>query len=231
MQRRNLLGDKFGNLTVVTHAGKDKSGAKLWLCQCDCGNMATVRTDHLISGHTQSCGCLWKRIRDNQISDRNPNYKHGGKGTKLYWVWCSMRARCNRKTDKRYDHYGGRGIEVCSEWDDFSVFREWAYSTGYREGLSIERRDNDGDYCPGNCIWATPKIQANNQSTTTFIKIGDVEKPLHVWAEFIGIHPEALRNRLYRGWPVERALFEKTSLDKHHRSMKSQEANLGGGQT
>lgn len=144
----------------------------------------------------------------------NGRYKHGGTGTKLYEVWCSMRARCNRKTDKRYDHYGGRGISVCEEWSDFVAFRNWALKNGYQEGLTIDRIDNDGPYSPENCRWTTKKVQNNNQSTTTIIKVGDVEKPLHIWADFIGIPPEALRRRLYDGWNVERALFEKIDTTK-----------------
>jgi hypothetical protein len=134
--------------------------------------------------------------------------------TKEYEVWCSMRARCNRKTDKRYDHYGGRGISVCEEWSDFVAFRNWALKNGYQEGLTIDRIDNDGPYSPENCRWTTKKVQNNNQSTTTIIKVGDVEKPLHIWADFIGIPPEALRRRLYDGWNVERALFEKIDTTK-----------------
>ena len=150
----------------------------------------------------------------------NGNYKHGGKGTKLYEVWCSMRARCNRPTAGMYERYGGRGIRVCKEWDDFPTFREWAQKSGYKEDLSIERKDNDGDYCPENCVWATAKEQANNQSTTLKIKMLDVEKPLHVWADFLGLNPDTLYYRIKRGWSVERALFEKPSLNKHGRGLE-----------
>lgn len=142
-----------------------------------------------------------------------------------------MRARCKRPTDKRYNRYGGRGIKVCNEWDDFATFRSWAYSHGYQEGLSIERQDNDGDYCPENCIWATPKIQANNQSTTTILKIGDVEKSLHSWAEFAGIAPEALRHRIYAGWDVKTAVFTRTSRKRtrsRHRAALSERGGTDG---
>lgn len=110
--------------------------------------------------------------------------------------------------------YGGRGISVCEEWSDFVAFRNWALKNGYQEGLTIDRIDNDGPYSPENCRWTTKKVQNNNQSTTTIIKVGDVEKPLHIWADFIGIPPEALRRRLYDGWNVERALFEKIDTTK-----------------
>lgn len=141
--------------------------------------------------------------------EKNIQYKHGGAKTKLYVVWCSMKARCNRPTWQGYERYGGRGIKVCDEWSDFAMFRDWAMANGYAEGLTIERKDNDGDYCPQNCTWATKKQQSNNQSTTIKIKYMDIEKTLHEWADFLGIKPCTIYYRFTHGWPIERVLFEK----------------------
>lgn len=150
----------------------------------------------------------------------NCNFKHGGKGTKLYEVWCSMRRRCNSPKDKRYKIYGGKGVFVCKDWEDFKNFKEWSIANGYKEGLTIDRIDNNGPYSPNNCRWTTHKVQNNNQSTTTILRIGDVEKPLHEWSDFVGIKPETLRRRIYAGWSIERALFEKVTFDKHEHKRK-----------
>lgn len=141
----------------------------------------------------------------------NGNYKHGCKNTKLYVVWCDMKARCNRKTHKAYKYYGAKGVKLCAEWDDFSAFKEWADMNGYKEGLSIDRINNSGNYEPGNCRWVTAKQQANNQETTTRLKVIDTEKTLHEWADFIGIKPATIHYRLRHGWDIEKALFTKVN--------------------
>lgn len=146
---------------------------------------------------------------------------HGGKGTKLYEVWCSMRARCNCKTNKHYKDYGGRGILVCSDWDNFSNFKKWSEENGYKEGLSIERINNDGNYEPNNCRWATMKQQCNNQRNTLRFEFNGEVKTLHEWAEFLSISAATLYQRIYvLNWSVERAFTENVSLDRYHRSVK-----------
>ena len=151
--------------------------------------------------------------------EKNGNYIHGGKNTKLYEVWCSMRQRCNNPNSKMYKHYGERGIKVCEEWQkDYSSFKKWAISNGYCEGLTIDRIDNNGDYSPSNCRWATWKMQANNQRKTTRIEYLGVCRTLHEWSDFLGIAPNTLYHRLYKlGWSTERAFTEKVSLNKYFR--------------
>lgn len=124
---------------------------------------------------------------------------HGGRKTKLYHVWCSMKRRCFSKSSRGYRWYGARGITVCEEWrNDFACFRAWALDNGYKEGLSIERKNNDGDYCPENCRWATKKEQANNQRNTIRIEYKGEEKTLHEWADCLGIKPDTLYARIFR---------------------------------
>lgn len=149
----DLTGEQIGEWTVLYRVENAKNGQARWHCICSCGRERDVDGGSLRRGTSQSCGHF--RV--------NGNPKHGGRWTKLYMVWVSMRSRCFTVSNKDYESYGGRGITVCKEWDDFSVFRKWALSNGYKEGLSIDRKNNDGNYEPSNCCWATAHEQRINQ--------------------------------------------------------------------
>lgn len=102
-------------------------------------------------------------------SSKKGNYKHGGRYERLYYIWKTMRQRCNNPRSQKYKNYGGRGIVVCSEWEDYATFRKWAFENGYEETLTIDRIDVDGDYCPRNCKWSTIMEQENNRTNTHWI--------------------------------------------------------------
>ncbi len=147
-----MINQTFNNLTVIAKAPKiDRHGR--WLCQCSCGNQTEVRATALRSGRTKSCGCLQKQAVTT----------HGGKKTRLYQTWINMRRRCNDPKAKDYKNYGALGVTYTPAWDDFSIFRDWALSTGYNDNLTIDREKVEGNYEPSNCKWSDWNTQAANQ--------------------------------------------------------------------
>lgn len=163
MAYKDLTGQRFGMLTVTGRCGLDVSRKNaMWFCLCDCGDGTITSTSHLKSGHTKSCGCQ-KGATENNIATRlQPT--HGMSRTRLYKTWLGMRARCNNPNNPKYDLYGGRGIMVCEEWlHDFVPFHDWAMANGYRDDLTIDRIDCDGNYEPSNCRWATITEQNRNR--------------------------------------------------------------------
>ncbi len=155
----DMIGRRSGRLLVVSRAGSGQKGLALWLCRCDCGAEMVAVGSHLRSGRTDSCGCL-KRERLS-VS----NTKHGFSKHPLYRVRVGMIARCHNPKNTHFYCYGGRGITVCREWrDDRESFFLWALANGWEPGLDIDRRDNDGNYEPGNCRFVTPAVNARNRS-------------------------------------------------------------------
>ena len=151
----------------------------------------------------------------NQKHEKNHAYKHGGrfldKPERLYTVWRIMRSRCRCASDKDYPRYGGRGISVCEEWEDYAVFRAWAVANGYdanapKGQCTLERIDVDGNYCPENCRWATAKEQGNNRRNNVRLEYQGVIHTLPEWAEILNIPCSTLRNRYAHGWEINRML-------------------------
>lgn len=155
---RDLRGQKFGRLTVIERAGSDTGRNALWVCKCDCGNEKVVAGYRMLRGTTTSCGCARKEQKHEQL------YIHGMTNTRLFHIWQGMVMRCTRPQDARWPNYGGRGVSICDEWShDFKAFYDWAISHGYKEDLSIDRINNNGNYEPDNCRWATAAEQVRNR--------------------------------------------------------------------
>lgn len=206
----DLTGQRFGRLTVVSRAENDARGQARWYCNCECGaENIIVRGRHLISGHTQSCGCLHNEGFSAITS------KHLKSNEKLYGIWADMKRRTKTETRKDFKYYGGRGIKVCNEWDnDFEAFYKWACDNGYADGLDIDRKDNDKDYTPQNCRWVTHKKNCSNKSDNRHIMVDGVTKTLSEWADCSNINQNTLLQRLKRGWSIEKALTTPTRKRK-----------------
>lgn len=208
--KEDLKGRRFTRLVVLEQAedfiGTNGRHYPQWLCQCDCGSDPVIkRGDSLKNGHAKSCGCLHLEVsRSNFIT-------HGDSYTKLYAVYRSIIDRCYNVNNKRFADYGGRGIDVCDQWkNDYGVFKQWAIMSGYEEGLSIDRIDNDVGYNESNCRWATRKTQQNNTRFNHLLEYNGKIQTIAEWAEEVHIKYDTLYARIYRGWEAERALMTPT---------------------
>lgn len=200
------IGRRFGRLVVegVSRERRGKRDMIIAHCRCNCGREKDVFWQALADGRVKSCGCLNRELAAMRGREST---KHGGSRTRLYKIYSSMRERCYRPQHMHYANYGGRGIEICPEWrGDFAAFREWAMSHGYADNLSIDRIDNDRGYSPDNCRWADAKTQCGNRRTCHMLTVDGQTHTLSEWARISGIKNSTIRERLKRGWSIERAL-------------------------
>ena len=155
-------GKRYGRLTVICKDGTiDKHIA--WKCKCDCGNITTVNGKWLRAGKTTSCGCFHKELLSKRSTTNGISKTNDPKLRRLYRIWHNMKSRCSNPKVPCYHCYGGRDIKVEEVWNKFEVFKDWALANGYKDNLTLDRVNNDGNYGPSNCRWATNKEQANNR--------------------------------------------------------------------
>lgn len=196
-------GQKFGHLTIIerlpdyiTPKGAHKL---LYLCECDCEKHTRVKVTamHLASGHTTSCGCESARLSAERLAQRDRDRaKHGLYNTRIYKIWVGMIDRCYNPNCSHYQNYGGRGIKICSEWynpnnplsaDNLRNFWNWAIMNGYRDDLSIDRNNVDGDYCPENCSWESAINQMNNTRSIKYVTFNGSIMSIGMVARALGI--------------------------------------------
>lgn len=209
-QYKDITGEKYGKLTAIRPVERrTKSGGIIWLFECECGNTKEIPANSVRSGLVKSCGCLHK--------------KHGDTRTRLFNIWVDMRMRCKHKGQK---HWHDKGIKVCAEWDDYLSFKKWALSSGYKDGLTIDRIDSEGDYTPENCRWATYKEQSRNLSSNRWVTINGNSKLVKDWCEELKIVSPATVYRRVReyGWTYEKAIT--TPVRKPFSIVKDESENI-----
>lgn len=201
MKASELVGKRFGNIEVLRREPNNKYGNTMWLCRCDCGTEWVVVAGAL--KYIRNCRkCGYKKVAEHRT-------KHGGAYTRLYKVYKGMLGRCNNPNRKGYQNYGGRGINVCEEWqgeNGYETFRKWALENGYDDKQSIERIDVNGDYCPENCKWIKKSDQAYNKRNSLIYEMDGKKQDLAQWAREYGINYYTLWSRLKRGMDIRSAL-------------------------
>lgn len=199
-----LVGKRYGHLVVISDSSKRATnGHRRVVCRCDCGNVKEISISHLKTGASRSCGCGVRKATIRRCTT------HGDTGTRLHNIWLGMRRRCYNKNEAAYPRYGGRGITICSEWNDYSCFKEWSLTHGYRDDLSIDRIDVNGNYSPSNCRWATIREQARNKRDNRVVEINGQKKLITEWLKESPVSASAVYDRLRKGWDIETALFTK----------------------
>ncbi len=199
----DLTGVRFGRLVVISFAGMIRNSISTWRCACDCGGIKITEGSRLKRGRVESCGCLAKELTSIRAK------KHGMYGTSEYQCWINMNSRCHNPNHYSYARYGGVGISVCSRWrKSFDCFlSDMGMKTS--KNHSIDRINGRGNYEPSNCRWATWKQQGENKISTKWITFNGRTQCETDWCKEFGIIRQTFRNRLKRGWDIERALTLK----------------------
>lgn len=204
------IGDQLHRLTILEFKTVQRYGQNITLakCECVCGIIITRKLANIISGTTKSCGCLQSEIQSELAKKRNFKHGKGSLETRLYRIWCGMRARCYKSYTVGYRNYGGRGIKVCAEWHDYEAFEKWALQNGYDDNLTIEREDVNKDYCPENCKWITLAKQQSNKTNSVLVTAWNETKTLAEWGRDprSAIDYRMIKYRIDNGWKTETAI-------------------------
>lgn len=198
---KDYTGKKYGKLIVLEFIER-KNRKTYWKCRCKCGNKIIIPITYLTTGDTKSCGCL----RAEKSKERCLSRKKI-KNKRLYSIWIDMRRRCYNSNRNSYKYYGNKGIKVCDEWkNNFMSFYNWAIINGYKDNLTIDRIDVNGNYEPNNCRWATLKEQANNTNGNHYVLYKNKKMTLKQFSENYNINYDLVKNRIRLGWDIEKIL-------------------------
>lgn len=193
----SLIGKKFNMLTIVSYKKKGKNNKNYFVCKCDCGKIKEIRANHILNDNQYSCGCIKTKYADRTI------------GNAIYDTWNRMMHRCYDTNHHKYARYGARGIKVCDEWkNNYDNFYKWSLDNNFQLGLSIDRIDNNGDYEPSNCRWATRKQQMRNTSRNRYITYKGETHSLAEWCEILNVKYGTASTRLHRGKSLDQ-VFSK----------------------
>lgn len=208
----DMINTSWGRLLVVSRAGVDREGKAVWSCICSCGATLSVRGKSLRSGNTKSCGCL-QRDKASARAATGITTTHGasrrGEAHSTYEVWRSMVTRCGNPRHEAYPLYGGRGVTVCPQWLGATGFATFLADVGFQPfGMTLDRRENNGGYCPENVRWASWHTQSRNRRSNRVITFGGASRVVSDWATELGVHLSTLRYRIAH-WGTERALSSK----------------------
>jgi len=200
----DIRGQTFTRLTVIDRAANYKNGSARWRCRCECGNEVIAIGQKLRDGRVKSCGCY------NRDVARQRMQTHGESSTRLFKIWGGMLNRCSNPRNRNWPNYGGRGIAVCAPWaSSYEAFRDWSVSNGYADNLSIDRINNDGDYEPSNCRWATVEVQSINKRNNVRLKDGRLA---HAVSE---VGHAQLRARMLKGMTLDEAALTPSKRPRH----------------
>lgn len=195
----DIIGKRFGRLTVLRYTHSNSNKKRCYECQCDCGSILNTVGASLIKGDTTSCGCFQKEC----ITKIQTTHGLVNVHKKEYESWCRMKARCLNPKNKDFHHYGGRGIKIAPEWiNDFGQFYK---DMGPRpEGFTLERLRNDGNYEPGNVTWADRQTQSNNTRQNVNIFFNGKTLNMTQWAEELGVSRGIIKRRFINGEPLDK---------------------------
>lgn len=200
------IGSKYGKWEVMKFIGKDKWGRPRYLCKCECGTVSDKDGYDLVNGRATNCRKC-----------QNHFHIHGLTNSRLFSIWGNMKQRCLNPKNPRYSIYGGRGISICDEWkNNFQAFYDWAIKNGYKENLTIDRIDNNGNYCPENCHWANITTQLQNRSITRIIEYNNKQYFIDEFCKVFGLNEQKVRQRINRyGYTDAEDLLNPNHLGRH----------------
>ena len=208
-KHKDYIGQQFYDLKILDYKFENKKG--YFYCECSCGNKKWMRSDGILSSDHKSCGC------------KSSSFKHGMSNTRLFNIWKGMKARCYNEKDHSYVNYGGRGIKICDDWIDeengFINFYNWAIKNGYKDNLSIDRIDVNGNYEPNNCRWTTTLEQQNNLRKNFNIEINGIIKSVSEWSRISGVSRTQIKNRIKMGLSGEE-LIKPIHKSEHQSGVK-----------